>query len=150
MVFAEEEDFSTFFFHTNPQITFLTYDALLSGHFVSSALSPNLVSLMHTKGPPDFSTPLTLPDPLELVQPTFSEAPLADQVVRLDLGTTKEDVWFPREGAVSYVPVKVKKGSESKARRFLMREVPGGVVRERVESWRRWELKGAVKGVREG
>jgi len=62
---------------------------------------------------------------------------------------TKEPVWFPREGAVSYVPLELKTGA-GPGRVFLMREVPGGAVRERVESWERWELKGRQRGVREG
>ena len=147
---TEEEDFSTFFFHTNPQVTFLTYDALTTGHFQTVSLSPHLVSLMHDQ-PLDFTLPLPHPAIGAPVTETFSATipPLAQGVVRMDLGMTKEPVWFPREGAVSYVPL--KKGTEGKKpRRFLMREIPGGAVRERVEDWKRWEVEGPQKGVKEG
>jgi hypothetical protein len=148
---TEEEDFSTFFFHTNPQVTFLTYDALTTGHFQTVSLSPNLVSLMHPQSL-DFNIPVPHPPYGAPLIPTFSatEAPLAQGVVRLDLGTTKEPVWFPREGAVSYKPFQVKGEGGRNPRRFLMREIGGGSVRERVEDWKRWEIEGPQKGVHEG
>lgn len=151
---TEEEDFSTFFFHDQRQITFLTYDALTTGHFQTVSLSPNLISLMHP-APLDFTLPIPHPPFSAPRLDTFSatEMPLAEGVVKLDLGTTKEPVWFPREGAVSYKPVKTEKEIEKmrkKGRRFLMREVPGGVVRERVEDWKRWEVEGPQRGVKEG
>ena len=131
-------------------MTFLTYDALTTGHFQTVSLSPNLVSLMHDE-PLNFDLPLPHPYKSTPAIETFSasEPPLAQGVVRMDLGTTQEPVWFPREGAVSYKPL--KKGTEGKKpRRFLMREVPGGSVRERVEDWKRWEVEGPQKGVKEG
>jgi hypothetical protein len=141
----EEEDFSTFVFHHSPDLTFLLFDALVTGHFKAVTLAPRLMTLRLAE-PLDQTLPL--PQPIYSKPPSFSEkALLAEGVVKLERGVTKQSVWMPVEKMVSYVPLHSSL-SGSQTRRFLRRDEPGGPVVERLEDWSRWEL--TQKGVYEG
>jgi hypothetical protein len=144
----EESTFSTYLFYHQPNLTFLTFDAMLDGPSKAGLISSTRsLVIERTIDPLDRTAGdvhrLHLIPRLDPNPSTFSTGeggfyPLVEKESLLEIGVTKEWTWIPVEEAVSYKPTKVK--GDVRARRFLRRDVAGGPVIERVEDWTRWEI----------
>lgn len=138
-VFTSERHLSAFVYYDSPEITFFAWDTLLSGHFKTMSLSPELMVIARQQA---FDPALGLPTPSE--NPLFSPNPMAEGPISLEIGVTKEDLgeWLPIKYAVSFK----SNIAGSNCRRFYWRDSQGQVW-ERCEPWLWYAMGGKQLGM---